>query len=257
MKKNIKLLVASSLATSMITMSVGFAQTYNPNNLGTYPAVQQQYQPYQPQYAQQYTPQPQRLNMPALQGHVIIIPAGTQLPITVANTLSSEVLTVGDSVSLNLGSPFFYQGAIIAPANSIVNGSVVACEKAGRGGKHGKLKIKFTDIITPQGFRIPIAGKIKTEDNTGMLYGGTNKDRAKKVAKNTAVGAAGGALSGLIFGSASGGKAGKGAAVGTAIGSGLGLGKSLWDKGEDVVLNSGSILNIMIEQPITINPTAQ
>lgn len=239
MNKNIKMLVAISLTSSVFAMNLGtsFAQDIDLNQLGG---------SYAPQLKQQ-----------TLQGHVVIIPAGTNIAATTTRTISSDKYTIGDSVTLNLGSPFFFQGKIIAPANSIINGSVVISEPAGRGGKHGKLKIKFTDIVTPYGYRIPIAGKIQTEDGTGVLIGGTNKDRAKKAAKNTAIGAAGGALSGLIFGSASGGKAGKGAAVGTAIGGGLGLGKSLWEKGNDAQISSGSIVDIVIDQPITINPAAQ
>lgn len=256
MKTNMKRLISSTLSLSILAMTVqtGFAQNYNytPPQNSTTPGANYS----QPSKNTGNYQAPQQFNVPKLQGHVIIIPQGTVLSAVSPTKMSSDFLTVGDSVSLTIGTPFYFQGAMIAPANSIVNGSVVIAEKAGRGGKHGKLKVKFTDIITPQGVRIPIAGKIQTQDGTGVLVGGTNKERAVKAAKNTAVGAAGGALSGLIFGAASGGKAGKGAAVGTAIGSGLGLGKSLWDKGVEASIPPGSAVDIILEQPVTINPSS-
>ena len=166
--------------------------------------------------------------------------------------LSSKTLEVGDSVVLTLQTPFYHNGSVIAPTNSNVIGVVSKVRRAGRVERDGQIKVKFKEIITPHGERIPISAKIVTDDGTGLLKAGTAKDRAKDISKDVAVGTASGALAGTIFGPISGGKAGKGAALGSAVGAGLGLGKTLIDKGVDVSIPAGAQIDIMIDQPLPL-----
>jgi len=96
---------------------------------------------------------------------------------------------------------------------------------------------------------------IKTDDGTGILKSATVKDSAKGYAKDAVIGTAAGAILGTAIGAIAGGGsgAGKGAIYGTAIGGGLGLSKSLWDKGESVEIPANSILEVTIDQPITVH----
>jgi hypothetical protein len=222
-----KQLVAGLLATSLISFSAQFclAQSYNYNS---------------------YT-------KPQLQGRVTVLPMGTTFTGVSTADISSADLVVGDNVVLTLNSPFYYKGCLIAPVNSNIVGLVTEAQKAGRADKTGKLKIKFNEIITPDGYRIPISGKVITPDGKGVLMGKATTDKAKDIGKNVALGAAGGALTGVIFGPISGGKVGKGAALGTAVGAGLGLGKTLIDKGSDVTIPAGTPVNVMLDQPATFN----
>ena len=207
--------------------------------------------------ANSYTPQyNQGFNTGALQGKVVLVPTGTMIPAVASSNISSDTMDVGDSVSLALASPFSYNGTVLAPAGSTINGMVVMIKKSGRTGRNGQIKVKFTNIVTPTGQNIPISAKIATEDNSGILIGGTNKDRVKDIAKDTAIGTASGAVLGPAGGAIAGGKSGvgRGAWGGTAIGAGLGLGKSLWNKGNPVELAPGSPVNIVLEQQASINP---
>ncbi len=230
--KSTKYLIAGLLTTSLLSLSVSsvFAQNYN--------------------YT---TPSVGGYTKPQLQGRVTMIPMGTTFSGVTTSDLSSNGLVVGDNVTLTLGAPFYYKGCLIAPVNSNIIGLVTEAKAAGRAEMTGRLKIKFTEIITPNGNRMPISAKIITNDGTGVLKGGTAKDKAKDIGKDVVIGAAGGALAGTIFGPISGGKVGKGAALGTAVGAGLGLGKALIDKGSDVVIPAGSQINLMIDQPSTVN----
>ena len=166
--------------------------------------------------------------------------------------LSSESLSLGQSVSVPVCNNFYYSNSLVAPSGSSINGTVVQVKKAGRAGINGQLMIKFTNIITPYGQMIPISGHIKTDDGTGLLVGGTKADSAKEYAKDVAVGAGAGAVGGVVMGALSGGKVGKGAAYGTAVGAGVGLAKSLWDKGVDVEIPAGSQIDIVVDQPVTV-----
>jgi hypothetical protein len=266
-KKQTTAFILGAAIISSISLPA-IAQTYTPqynsgksygSNYGTQNYNQNTYKAptsYQTNYQQGYQQPAQGVYMPPLQGRVVVVPAGSSLSTMTTRPISTEFNTIGDSVSVVLASPFVYNGVVIAPENSIVNGNIVISEKAGFAGKSGKLKISFTNITTPAGQRIPISGKILTNDGTGLLVGGTTKDRAVKAVKNTAIGAMGGALAGTVFGPLSGGKVGRGAALGTAVGSGLGFGKSVIDKGNNVIIDGNNPVDIVIDQPVTVNPTS-
>ena len=119
---------------------------------------------------------------------------------------------------------------------------------------NGKLLVRFTQITTPYGIQIPISAVIKTDDNTGVLVGGTKIDVTKEYTKDLTIGAGAGALSGVVFGALAGGSVGKGAALGTAVGAGGGLVKSIIDKGNDVEIPANASIELMLTQPITVNP---
>ena len=191
-----------------------------------------------------------------LKGKVVTVPAGQGFSAVVTTPMSSENLTIGQNVTLALGSDFYYADNLIAPAGSTVNGTVLEVSKAKHGSLNGKLMVRFTQIVTPYGIQIPISALIKTTDNTGVLIGGTKMDVTKNYGKDLVAGSAAGALSGVVFGALAGGSVGRGAALGTAVGAGGGLIKSVWDKGADVVIPANSTIDLTLTQPITVNPAA-
>lgn len=207
-----------------------------------------------PSYQPGYYNSPQVSGNGTLKGSVVTVPAGQSMPVVVTMPISSETLTLGQNVTLALGSDFYYNNNLIAPAGSTVTGSVLEVSKAKRGSMNGKLMLRFTQITTPYGIQIPISAVIKTEDNSGVLIGGTKMDVTKDYAKDLTVGAGAGAVSGLVFGALAGGNVGRGAALGTAVGAGGGLVKSLWDKGDDVVIPANAGIELVLTQPITVNP---
>lgn len=236
------------LSAMIITMACSCTIAHAAKNTN-YNYTPQQYNP------QQYAAQPQG-NMPyssPLKGQVTFVPAGTAIPALTTMELSSENLMQGQSVALALGQNFYYGNKLIAPAGSSVNGFVTVLKKAGRAGKNAQLQVRFQNIMTPQGIMIPISGIIKTEDGTGLLKGGTAMDTTKDYAKDIAVGAGAGALSGLVVSAISGGSLGKGTAITTGIGAGVGLGKSLLDKGGAITIPANSQIEIILQQPMTVN----
>lgn len=224
-----KLMLSTILGISLMMFGVGMAE----NSMSATAAVQ------------------------PLKGKVVMVPSGTSIPAMTTIQLSSSQLSLGQGVSFSIPQNFYYNNTLIAPSGSTINGTVIQVKKAGRAGINGQLMLKFTNILTPFGQMIPISGKIQTEDGTGLLVGGTKGDTAKEYAKDIAVGTAVGAVGGTIMGPLSGGKVGKGAAMGTAVGAVAGLGKSLWDKGVDVEITPGTQMNIVIDQPATVNPQPQ
>lgn len=189
-----------------------------------------------------------------LKGTVVAVPAGEKISAVVTTPISSENIIVGQNISLALGNDFYYDGHLIAPAGSSVTGTAIEVSKAKHGNINGKLLLRFTQITTPYGVQIPISAVIKTSDNTGVLIGGTKADMAKEYGKDLTIGAGAGALAGVIISPLAGGNIGKGTALATAVGAGGGLVKSIWDKGNDVVIPANSSVNLVLTQPITVNP---
>ena len=232
MNKKIQIL----LAALMISTTAAFADSnynYTTPQIPTNPS-------YNPNYYLSPTVTPQS---GTLKGRVVTVPAGQSFQAVITTPISSATLALGQSITIALGTDFYYNNNLIAPAGSSVTGN-------------GKLNIRFTQIVTPYGIQIPISAVIKTEDNTGVLVGGTKVDVAKDYGKDLTVGAGAGALSGVVFGALAGGNIGKGAALGTAVGAGGGLVKSIWDKGDDVEIPVGATIELMLTQPITVNPAS-
>ncbi len=207
-----------------------------------------------PLYQQNYYNMPSVAGNKTLKGSVVTVPAGQSFNAVVTTPLSSANLTLGQTVNIALGSDFYYNNNLIAPAGSSVVGQVLEVSKAKRGSMNGKLMLRFTQIVTPYGLQVPISAVIKTNDNTGRLVGGTKMDVAKDYGKDLAIGAGAGALAGVIISPLAGGDIGKGTALATAVGAGGGLAKSLWDKGEDVEIPVNAQIQLMLTQPITVNP---
>ena len=240
-------LIATLLSVSMCSMNICFAAS----NF-SYQQMQSQ-----PVYNSQYVQQPmQYSSSQPLHGNVVMVPAGSSLPAMLTAPISSANASAGQSVSLVLNSDYYYNNKLIAPAGSTVSGTVIEASKAKRGSMNGKLCIRFTQIYTPYGTQIPISAVIKTDDNTGVLIGGTKLDVTKEYAKDVTAGVAAGAISGLVFGALAGGNVGKGAALGTAVGAGGGLVKSAWDKGNDVEIPANATIDLMLTQPITVSSSS-
>lgn len=240
-------LIATLLSVSMCSMNICFAAS----NF-SYQSTQTQ-----PVYNSQYVQQPmQYSSSQPLHGNVVMVPAGSSLPAMLTAPISSANASAGQSVSLVLNSDYYYNNKLIAPAGSTVSGTVIEASKAKRGSMNGKLCIRFTQIYTPYGTQIPISAVIKTDDNTGVLIGGTKLDVTKEYAKDVTAGVAAGAISGLVFGALAGGNVGKGAALGTTVGAGGGLAKSAWDKGNDVEIPANATIDLMLTQPITVSSSS-
>lgn len=240
--KNLSVLMLASLLSTNITLAKG--------NFAYQAPVTQT-----PQYQGNYYPDANQGGGRTLKGRVVTVPPGVQFPAVVSTPISSEYLTLGQPVSVTLGSDFYYNNTLIAPAGSTVSGTVTAVTKAKHGTINGQLRLRFTEITTPYGTRIPISAAIRTEDGTGLLKGGTKMDTTKEYAKDIAVGSAVGALGGLVASAISGGAIGKGTAIMTGVGAAGGLAKSIYDKGCDVVIPSGATIDLYVDQPITVNPS--
>lgn len=230
----------------------------------TYPSYGNNYQYTPPQqYGQQYNQTPQYTQQPSsypqqqapLQGYVVTAPPGTVVSATFSSAVSSEYARVGDHFTATLGSAIASGTNVILPAGSQMEGQVVMVKAAGRTGKNGELDIRFTSATLPNGQKVPLSARIQTDDGTGIIKGGTTGGRVGRAAVTTGVGAGLGAALGTAMGPLSGGGVGRGAIYGTVLGAGMGALGSAWQKGKPAVLETGSPVNIVLDQPLTTSPS--
>ena len=240
--KRIIILSALLLSANCAFGASNFSYQQNATNTG-----------FQPNY---YAEDSYKLNNNTLKGSVVTVPAGQSFKAVLMAPISSETAYNGQTITLALNSDFYFNGKRIAPAGSSVTGTVIEVSKAKHGTLNGKLTLRFTQIITPSGQTIPISAVVKTDDNTGTLVGSTKFDIATEYGKDVAIGAGAGAVLGTIAGPLSGGSVGRGAALMTAVGAGGGLVKSIWDKGTDVTIPANAGIELILTQPITVNPAS-
>lgn len=238
---NSRLVVSVALAVSIAMTSSGgalsWAQTgMNPMNTGAPIEIAQAMQP--------------------LQGYVVTVPAGSFVAATLQAPISSEFARPGDRFYATVSSPLSANGGIALPAGSQLEGQVVSATPAGRVGRNGRLDVRFTTAVTPSGQRVPLSARLQTDDNSGVLSGGTGWSSARSGLTKAAIGAASGAALGTAMGALSGGEVGRGAIYGTALGGGLAAVYAASRKGAEATIPAGQPLNIILDSPLTVAPSS-
>jgi type IV secretion system protein VirB10 len=154
-----------------------------------------------------------------------VIEAGTRIPMTMLNSVSTKHAVEGDRVYLETLFPVLVDGRIVVPAGSSIAGSVTSLKRPGRVKGKGELYVRFDTLILPNGtsrdFRSRL-GAIDGRDNQtldreeGKIKGESDKSGdAVKIGTATTTGATVGGLAGAVAGRAGMG-VGSGAAAGAA-----------------------------------------
>jgi hypothetical protein len=192
----------------------------------------------QAQYPNQY--------QPMYQAQVSFIPAGTPITVSMNDTLGSEFTKVGERFTATLAGPIYSGQDLVAGPGSLLEGTVVEVNPAGRAGKPASMNLRINNLTTTDGRRIPLSATVDQEVFKLKAEGGVTSN----LVKSSAVGAGAGALSGLVGAAISGGKKGKATAIGTGIGAGTGLLVGAIKKGNDLILERGSQVSFKLDQPV-------
>ena len=180
----------------------------------------------------------------------VTVPAGETFNAIFLAPINTSTAFEGQEVFLALSKDFYFKDNFIAAAGSTVLGKVIDSDKAKHGSIGGKLMLRFTSIITPSGQNIPISAIVRTEDNTGIILGGSKfyaiKD-SSVLNPESASDISSPGISKISYG--------KGAIMMNEVGtSGGGLFKSIWDKGEEVDIPINASVDLILTQPITVKP---
>jgi hypothetical protein len=192
--------------------------------------------------------------------HVITIPAGTKIPLALAQAISTKNAREGDAVYATTAFPFVVDNRVVVPAGSYVQGTISHVERAGHGHGRAELLMHFTSIIFPSGYTVMLPASVEktpgsenksVKDSEGTIQ--QDKDTGKRIedaAKGGVYGTLGGATAG---GLATGGL--NGARVGAGAGAAAGIAWALLKRGADVKLEVGTSLEMEIQRPITVDAT--
>jgi hypothetical protein len=171
--------------------------------------------------------------------HNITLAAGTAIPVRITETLDSATAQTGDKFTGAIASDIIIDGMVVLPQGTPVTGHVDAAQDA----KHYKgsalLTISLTSI-THKGDHIEVATDAYTKEGEGR-------------GKNTAEKVGGGAAVGAILGGILGG--GKGAAIGAAAGGGVGAGANTVTKGQQVQIQSETVVRFRLSDSIIVHVT--
>ena len=167
----------------------------------------------------------------------IVVPAGTELTVTIDQTVSTKTSTAGDAFRASLAEPVIANGTTVAPKGTPATGTVVRAASAGhlKGGAALALSL---DALT-------IHGKKYTIETSPFEESG--KGRGKR----TAVGAGGGAAVGAIIGAIAGG--GKGAAIGAVAGGGAGTAGAAYTGERDISIPAETKISFTLTQSLTVS----
>lgn len=178
-----------------------------------------------------------------LTGSVIYIQDGATFTAALLSDISSDSIVNNDRVSAELDADWIYNGQLIAPAGSILNGRAVDIKAASYAMANGQIGLLFNEIMTPDGNIIPL--------KTNKVYIVGNSSRALNVTKRIA----GGAATGLLLSAISmlfGADPTSAIIYGTSIGAGAGAISTISSKGEEIRVIEGSQLQIMLTEPLTV-----
>jgi hypothetical protein len=105
---------------------------------------------------------------------VITVPAGQTVRVVITSPVSSDTVYLGQPITAVLANDFECKGKVIAPFTSVVYGTALEAKKA-VANNPGFIDVRFTQIVTPEGIRVPVSAIIKTKDQTGRILGVSRK----------------------------------------------------------------------------------
>ncbi len=192
-----------------------------------------------------------RLDSP--QAGTITLPAGTQVPLRLAQALSTRSAKVGDAVYAETAFPITQNDRIVIPAGTFVQGRISDLKRPGRAKGRAEVLMHFTTLIYRNGYTVMLPGGVenmpgseqqKVKDKEGTVQENSTKGKdAATIGKTAATGAGLGAVVDRGV---------KGAGIGGGIGAGVGLAAVLLTRGPDLTLPAGTSVQMVLQRPLSI-----
>ena len=189
----------------------------------------------------------------------IEVPAGTRVLLSLRSGVNTKSAQPGDGVYLSSTFPVIVGSQVVIPAGVYVQGVIDRVQRAGRVKGRAEVGMHFTTMIFPNGSVISIPGvlnsvpgsndaKVKNNEGDVQQAGSKGKD-AGTIARGAETGASIGAIGGAIGGSPL-----AGAGYGAAAGGAAGLIYTLLTRGNDVNLEQGQTVEMVLQRPLTLEP---
>jgi type IV secretion system protein VirB10 len=185
--------------------------------------------------------------------NTITIPAGTRIPLSLKQAISTKTAKEGDPVYCETTFPFVLNDRIVVPPGTYVQGKLTHVQRGGRVHGRAEVLVHFTSLIYPSGYTVMLGAALEnvpgTEHASVKSSEGTvrqDSDTGKKVGT-----VAGTATTGAVIGAISGG--GKGAGIGAGVGGAAGAAIAMLTRGSDVRLDPGTSIEMEVQRDVTVD----
>ncbi|HEY2472116.1 MAG TPA: TrbI/VirB10 family protein [Terracidiphilus sp.] len=186
------------------------------------------------------------------------VPAGTKILLQLRSSLNTRSAKPGDGVYLSSAFPVVVGNRVMIPAGVFVQGTVDRVVRAGRVKGKAQLDMHFTSIIFPNGTVVEIPGMVsgmpgaskqKVKGDEGTIE--QDSDKTRNAAKTAEIALPTGATVGSIAGLGGGHPL-----AGSFEGLGAGLAAvalvSLFTRGADVNIESGTQVEMVLQRPLIL-----
>ena len=190
---------------------------------------------------------------PATADPPLTIPAGTHLMLVLKSPLNSTSGTAGSAIYLETLYPVAQANQVVIPTHTLVQGTVTANKRSGHFQRVSEFSFEFKTMIFPNNSVLNIDGALQSIPGSGQLRAEQRDGKLKPVDQTEAVikpTLAGAALGGVI-GSAT--RFGVGKFVGAGLGAGIGLGSVLLNRGDEIHLNQGTNIEMVLRAPVQLS----
>jgi hypothetical protein len=183
----------------------------------------------------------------------LTIPAGTMIPLSLKQAISTKTAKDGDPVYAETAFPFVVNERVVIPAGTYIQGKIERVQRGGHVKGRAEVLIHFTSMIYPNGYTVMLGGSV---ENTPGADKTTVKDSEGTIREDSNAGekaksAAEGATTGAVIGAVTNG--GKGAGIGAGVGGVAGLAIGMISRGADVRLEPGTSIEMEIQREVTVD----
>jgi hypothetical protein len=185
------------------------------------------------------------------------VPAGTKVLLSLKSGINTKTAQQGDGVYLVSSFPVVGPSRVMIPVGVYVQGVVDRVVRPGRVKGRAQIDMHFTTMIFPNGSVVEVPGVLnslpgsdgpKVKDSEGTVEQAGNKGRdAGNIAKGAAIGAEAGVLGGAASGDVL-----KGVGYGSLAGAAAGAIYTLFTRGNDIVIPSGTSVEMVLQRPLVL-----
>ena len=202
-------------------------------------------------------PQPPAPQTAPSAAQTVTVPAGTKVLLSLKSAINTKPAQQGDGDYLISSFPVIGASQVMIPVGVYVQGMVDRVQRPGRVKGRAQIDMHFTTMIFPNGQVVEVPGVLnslpgsdgaKVKDSEGTVEQAGSKGRD---VGNVLKGAAIGAESGVLAGAATG-DLGKGIGYGSAAGAAAGAIYTLFTRGNDIVIPTGTVVEMVLQRPLTL-----
>jgi|SRR5579859_1710610 len=182
----------------------------------------------------------------------ITVPAGTKILVMLKSPLHTTSANSGAGIYSETASVVVQDGRIVVPLKAQVQGTVESSKRPGRVKGKAQFLLHFTSLTFPNNYTVPIDGALESVPGSPKLRAKGEERRIEPVDqidkdigtvfKPSLIGAVLGSFSSL----------GKGTFTGAGAGALFGLGKVLITRGDEIQLDQGAKIEIILQRPVTL-----